>query len=259
MSVLKSIVIAISMFSKIPVPTLEWKNEDMKYVTAAFPLIGIVIAIICYLWYKLMLLLDFSNIIMSVGLLLIPIIISGGLHLDGLCDTSDALASRAPLEKKQAILKDPHIGAFGVINLVVYLIVYFALILEMPKSDGMIICFALSFVLSRSLAGLSLILFRPSHDSGIGRLFSETAAKRSCGTILTVLTIISAFLIIFYGGISGLAAIIIIIICFVIYKATIIPQFDGMSGDLAGWFVQVCEIVVPIAIVVAYHLVEVIL
>lgn len=41
---------------------------------------------------------------------LLPLIVSGGIHLDGLVDTADALYSRRETEKKLEILKDPHVG-----------------------------------------------------------------------------------------------------------------------------------------------------
>ena len=51
MRVLKSMVIAFSIYSKIPVPQFEWKEEDMKYMVCFFPWIGAVIGICLYLWH----------------------------------------------------------------------------------------------------------------------------------------------------------------------------------------------------------------
>ena len=259
MHLFKSIIIAISMFSKIPVPTLKWEKEDMKYSLAAFPLIGVIIGVLCFLWYKLMLHFEFSNLIMSVGLLLIPIIITGGLHLDGFCDTSDALASRAPMEKKLEILKDPRIGAFGVINLAIYLIAYFVFILEFPKTDAFVICFSFSFLLSRALSGLSLVLFRISSESSIGKAFATPASKMICRAIFVSLVLVSSIIIIYFGGFAGMAAIIIAAFSFIIFKMKVINQFGGTSGDLTGWFVQVVELIIPLTIVFAHHIIGVLI
>ena len=51
---------------------------------------------------------------------IIPILITGGFHIDGFMDTQDAINSYKPREKKLEILKDPHIGAFAVISLLAY-------------------------------------------------------------------------------------------------------------------------------------------
>ena len=50
MHILKSIIIAFSMYSKIPMPQFEWKEEDMKHVLCFFPWIGIVIGLCLYFW-----------------------------------------------------------------------------------------------------------------------------------------------------------------------------------------------------------------
>ena len=47
---LKSIIIAFSMYSKIPMPQFEWKDEDMRYVMGAFPLVGALIGAFFWLW-----------------------------------------------------------------------------------------------------------------------------------------------------------------------------------------------------------------
>ena len=261
MQVFKSIIIAISMFSKIPVPTLEWDEKSMKYAIAAFPLIGVFVGGLCILWNRLMFQLEFSNVVTSIGLLLIPILVTGGIHLDGLCDTADALSSRAPRERKLQILKDPHIGAFGVINLVVYLIAYFAFIFELPKSARMVACFAFSLVLSRVLSGLSIIVFRSSSDSesSIGSTFSNLASKKTCVALLIIVGLAASFFMIYYGSFPGIVAIFLVFITFIIYKLYIIRQFGGVSGDLAGWLVQMCELMSLIGIVIASHVIEVLI
>ena len=54
----------------------------------------------------------------------IPLLVTGGFHLDGYMDTMDALHSYQKKEKKLEILKDPHIGAFSVIMARVYGLMY---------------------------------------------------------------------------------------------------------------------------------------
>ena len=56
-----------------------------------------------------------------------PVIITGGIHLDGFVDTMDAINSYQPIERKLEILKDSHIGAFALISCVTYFIISFGL------------------------------------------------------------------------------------------------------------------------------------
>ena len=72
-------------------------------------------------------LLPLPDMLQAAGFCLIPVAATGGIHLDGYADTSDALSSYGDREKKLAILKDPHCGAFAVIRLCGYFVLYFAL------------------------------------------------------------------------------------------------------------------------------------
>ena len=47
----KSIAIAFSMYSKIPMVQFEWKEEDMRYSMCFFPLVGIVIGLLSWCWW----------------------------------------------------------------------------------------------------------------------------------------------------------------------------------------------------------------
>ena len=124
MHILKSLIIAFSIYSKIPVPQFEWKEEDMKYMLCFFPWIGAVIGGGVYLWSCLCGIFDVGEICHTLIGAAVPLVITGGFHVDGFMDTMDAFHSYRPREKKLEILKDSHIGAFAVIMLAVYGIIY---------------------------------------------------------------------------------------------------------------------------------------
>lgn len=100
---LETIGVAFAMFSALPVPKIEWNERNMRYAMAAFPLIG---AVIGALWCVCGL-LPLPEMAKAAGFCLIPVAVTGGIHLDGYADTSDALSSYGDREKKLAILKDP--------------------------------------------------------------------------------------------------------------------------------------------------------
>ncbi|MBO5973153.1 MAG: adenosylcobinamide-GDP ribazoletransferase, partial [Clostridia bacterium] len=94
--IFRSVAMAFSMFSSIPTPRVEWKDSNMKYMLCALPLVGGVIGAVMVLWYVLCDALNVGRILYAAGMVLIPLLVSGGIHLDGFCDTVDALASHAP-------------------------------------------------------------------------------------------------------------------------------------------------------------------
>ena len=126
MSIIKSLVIAFSMYSKIPMPHLELEDKDMKYVMGFFPLVGIIIGAVSFCWLCIGRNFNVPDISVTLVFIILPILITGGIHVDGYMDTCDALNSYGDREKKLAILKDSHIGAFAVIKLLVYYVLYFA-------------------------------------------------------------------------------------------------------------------------------------
>ncbi len=108
---MRAAIIAFSMYSRIPMPMFEWKEEDMKYAMCFFPAIGMVIGTVFYGMFLLLSWLLPGSFLAAGILLAVPIFITGGIHMDGFMDTCDARASYGDREKKLAILKGyPHGG-----------------------------------------------------------------------------------------------------------------------------------------------------
>ena len=93
MKVLESIVVAFSMYSKIPMPHIEWNKENMKNVLCFFPWVGAVAGVLVWLWFRVSDQLGFGVMLRASVAVLIPVLVTGGIHLDGLLDTADALSS----------------------------------------------------------------------------------------------------------------------------------------------------------------------
>lgn len=108
------------MYSKIPMPQFKWNDDDMKYMLVFFPWIGAVIGLLLMLWKYIYSHFGVADICYVCIGALIPMAVTGGFHIDGFMDTMDAFHSYKPREEKLAILKDSHIGAFAVIMLAAY-------------------------------------------------------------------------------------------------------------------------------------------
>ena len=126
MHIIRGIAVAFSTYSKIPMPQFVWKEEDMRYSMCFFPWIGAVIGAILWGWFRLSALLGISTLAFILISAALPLIITGGFHVDGFMDTMDALHSYQPRERKLEILKDSHIGAFSVIKLAEFGLIYVA-------------------------------------------------------------------------------------------------------------------------------------
>ena len=129
-AMLKSLIIAFSMYSKIPMPRVEWDEKSMRYSLCFFPFVGAVIGLCSMGCFYGMRALGMGNIAVSAVLTVLPIVINGGIHMDGFLDTMDARSSYKSQEEKLEILKDPHTGAFAIIYGIVYLILVYGLFSE---------------------------------------------------------------------------------------------------------------------------------
>lgn len=241
MTVLRSVVLSFAMFTRIPLPTLNWERTNMRYVLATLPLVGVLIGLLLWLWQWLCVLLSLDNIVFAAGLTLTPILLTGGIHLDGYCDTIDALSSRAPQERKREILKDPHAGAFAVIGLAVFMLAYFALGTQLKPNVVTIGLLGCAAVMSRSMGALASLTFPTSSGGGILDTFRDAAGKPAIiiAAVFFLLAILGA-LYLNYPIAIALAVVVLLITLYV--RGMSQRQFGGMSGDLAGYLIQLIEL-----------------
>ena len=236
-----SLCIAFQTYSRIPVPQAEWTEKNMKYAMCFFPLVGAVIAGIEFLWRFLAGLLDCGNILYAAIACAIPLLITGGIHMDGFCDTVDALSSHQTRERKLEILKDSHTGAFAVIFTGVWLMVDFACFTGIDNYHSLWIL-GFGFVLSRALSGLAVVRFRNARGSGMLNTFSDAAQKHQVQITMLCWIAAAAAGMILLGGIRGLIAAAANGLIFGYYRYLSYRQFGGITGDLAGWFLQMAEL-----------------
>ena len=115
MKLVENLIVALSMYSKIPMPHVEWTKENMRYALCLVPGVGVAVGAVVRLWYDISVLLSVGVLFRTAILVLIPVLITGGIHLDGLLDTADALSSWQTRERRLEILKDSHAGALAII------------------------------------------------------------------------------------------------------------------------------------------------
>ena len=242
MIVLQTIAVAFAMFSAIPVPQFDWNEKNMRYAMCAFPLIGVVIGAawcVCGV-------LPLPGLAKAAGFALVPVWVTGGIHLDGYADTCDALSSYGDREKKLEILKDPHCGAFAVIRLCSYFVAYFALCCCVQFTLQVGAVWLLALVLERACSGYAVAAFPLAKNTGLAHTFATAA------DLMTVLRVRGGLSIVLAVALFALGGGVLVLAAGVVlwrYHRVAIKQFGGITGDLAGWFLQKAELYMLAALV----------
>lgn len=237
MILFQTVAVAFAMFSALPVPQPTWNEKNMRYALCAFPLVGAV----CGLAWLCFAMLPLPELLRAAGFCLAPVLITGGIHLDGYADTCDALASYGSAAKKQEILQDPHCGAFAVIRLCTYFIADLALCAALHPTIRVAACMGVGFLLSRVLSGWAIATLPLAKDTGLAHTFATAADRRTVRRVLAVLAILLMAAQTVLGGAAGLAMAAAALLTLWRYAYVSKTQFGGLSGDLAGWFLQKCE------------------
>ncbi|MBQ8858140.1 MAG: adenosylcobinamide-GDP ribazoletransferase [Lachnospiraceae bacterium] len=245
-----NLVVAFSMYSKIPMPNVELTEDNMKYSLCFVPLVGAVIGGILCGWNVAWPYLCNYSFLPAVVFVIVPIIISGGIHVDGFIDTVDAICSHKPMERKLEILRDTHTGSYALFVTMSYFLIALGVWSEMPIDAVPVL--AVGFVMSRALSGLATVIFPHAKTSKLLAVFTDGMNKKIVAIVMVLYIIASAALMCYLEPLYGSIGVLGAAISFAYYYYTSKKHFGGTTGDVAGYFVQVCELIIPCVVLVAW-------
>ncbi len=247
MNIIQSLIVMLSMYTAIPMPMVEWNEKNLRYCMAFLPAVGLILAAGEYLLLFLCKAAEISTALYGTAACVLPVLLTGGIHMDGLIDTSDALGSHGTKEKKLQILDDPHAGAFGIAGVSVYFLLTAGVMAELygrmsPEMSIVPAVFS-SFLISRAAIAMMIMTIEPSKKSGLLYTFSRAGAKSAvCVSSAAVLAV--CFLLIFSScGIVGLIPFAGLCLFSLYFVRMVCRQFGGLSGDLCGWFIHMAELI----------------
>ena len=235
MTFFKTLAVAFSTYSALPMPQFPWEEQNMRYAICAFPLVGVACGAALLLWSRLCGVLGVGGVLFAAVAACLPLLITGGIHMDGFMDTVDALSSRQSRERKLEIMKDSACGAFAAIYCGVYLLLSFGLYHQIGSigwGGGLI------FVVSRCLSGLCAITMPNARKSGMLQAFTQQVHKKRAITLLLILLLLTAAAMVLFAPVSLVLGLLV----FLWYRRFAMKQFGGVTGDTSGFFLQVCEL-----------------
>ena len=254
MRIIKSCIVAFSMYSKIPMPQFEWKEEDMHYMLCFFPWVGAVIGVCVYLWSMLCAALGIGRICYVLVAVAIPILVTGGFHVDGFMDTMDALHSYQSRERKLEILKDSHIGAFAVIMLAACGLIYAGAFSEIYDTKALLIV-CIGFALARCLSGIGVVTLPSARGDGMLFEAASHAQGRIVKSALYAQGVICMAGMLWISWKIGIAVVAAAFVSYYYYEYRSKKEFGGITGDTAGYFVVICETAMVVAAAIAGYVI----
>ena len=125
------------------------------------------------------------------------------------------------------------------IRLCSYFVAYFALCTVVGFSPRIGLLWTLALVLERTLSGLAVAAFPMAKNTGLAHTFASAADRQ------TVRRVLMAAAVLLSGGMLALGGWALVLAAWLVlarYHAVAQNQFGGITGDLAGWFLQKAEI-----------------
>ena len=231
--------IALQFLTIIPMPFK--KEPEMREIASSlvfFPIVGLLIGLLLFLanWG---LGAVFSPVITATLTLVLWVLISGAMHLDGLADSCDGLAG-STAEKRLEIMKDSHAGAFGVVGISLLLLVKFAVMVSLSGWDWEALLLAPVF--GSWAMVLSITAFPYARKNGVGQAFKQGATALKL-VIASLITLAAAVLLVGWWGIVMMAVICLVTITIGSFFKS---RLGGLTGDTYGAVKEVNEAVVLI-------------
>jgi adenosylcobinamide-GDP ribazoletransferase len=236
---LRSLRIAFGLLTTLPVKLPDdWSAGDSGRAAVWYPFVGLVIGALTWLAWKGAMFV-FPAWVAGVVTLVVWVIVTGGLHLDGLADCCDGLLASTSVERRLEIMKDPHVGAFGIIGLILVL---------MLKAAALTSVSSLGILLSASLARWCILpagLMPLARPSGMGADFA-VGFRRSFIAWGAIIPLVTAVLLGLRGVLSALAG--LSAAALVLWLAR--SRVGGVTGDVFGMVVEVVETIVLVAFLI---------
>lgn len=233
----KDILIVVTFLTRIPIKiNFVFGEEELGRTSRYFPLVGFLIGMLVALILYL-----FSGIhvqLASALAILTGILLTGGLHLDGLMDTTDGIFSARSRERMLEIMKDSRVGAHGVTGAVIILLLKFVLYQMVVDAHGIFWIVPMAFVFSRWIMVYTILYFPGARSEGLGQIYKKFQ-RRSDFPIATGLTLLP--LVIFQDWFTLVPIVVSLgmvwLCCRSIQKA-----LGGLTGDVYGAMAELSEV-----------------
>lgn len=240
-----SLLLAFQFLTILPVRIKNFEEKKLVASMMFFPVVGFFVAVLLGVLNNFLFLIGFNNFITGIILVITLIIITGGMHLDGLSDTFDAIAGAKSKEDMLAIMRDPRAGVAGVLSIICVLLLKISFLSCINPSDkiGSLILMCVS---SRWSLVFLIFMFPYAREQGKGKIFSSGINLK----IFIAATIFSISCAFAFLGINAISIMIFSMLVAFLFGGFMVKKIGGITGDTLGAACELVEVAVLFLIVI---------
>ena len=227
----------LGMFTTLPMLYRPWEERLRPLMTACLPGVGLIIGALWLLAAGLCRIFDIHPALSAAVVTALPALVTGAIHIDGYMDTSDAVLSWRPLEKRLEILKDPHVGSFAVIALAALAVFTYGATFSLMACGKTVYPLLLIPVISRCCSAFCVAKLKPLSHSEYAAEKNELPAKAA------YIFAAAALVLSLFAGLRGVLAVLGVVCAYALTMRKCYKLLEGFSGDLAGCALVIGECV----------------
>ncbi len=245
-NIIKDFITTLRFFTTLPLPDDDSHERGLAHMALWVPWAGLVIGIGLVVAYSVSMRL-FPPAVAAALVLSVWILLTGGLHLDGLGDCWDAFPAPVSVERRLEIMRDPHLGTFGVIGIILAILLKYCLIFSLPAGSWInflqnSIPFPMG-LLYAPVAARWLVLWaargRTSPARGMGKEFAQGITFRHI-----IIAGILPLILIGINELTALAALVVAGAGVWLFTKIAEKKIVGISGDVLGACIEIGEILI---------------
>ncbi|KHS56458.1 cobalamin synthase [Terrisporobacter othiniensis] len=244
---MKRFIGLLQFMTRIPIKADIGFDEEFHKSIVYFPLVGFVIGLISFFIGSLAIRI-FDPFITSILIVAGEVILTGGLHIDGLGDTFDAIYSNRDKDRMLEIMKDSRLGTNSLLAILFLVLIKIGLLNSAINSNLM---YLIIFMPMISRLGVIIMLYKTvtPRKVGMGNIF---IGKATLGMFITaivhtivIIVAISKFIFLStdFNIIILLLSIVVVMIFDYLFKNHIYKKIDGVTGDILGCTIELGELI----------------
>jgi adenosylcobinamide-GDP ribazoletransferase len=233
--------IGVLFATRIPLPhAAPVGSADVAGASWTLPVIGALIGLIGALVYRLALAFNLPPLIGAALAVTATLLVTSGLHEDGLADTLDGFGGGGDRERKLEIMRDSRIGTYGACGLVLSLLLRVGALASLAGPAPVALAMIAAHAGGRAMLPLFLRLVPPARPDGLSAGAGWPTQTNAAAAVLLGFVFLAAS----FGAAGSVVALLLLLAGLAVMRRLCLRQIGGQTGDVAGALEQVGEIVI---------------